>query len=111
MNTIENLKGIVFGTPLTEQAIAELSEASGQVAEALKHLEAGLSPTEGNIVLRDVLLKAQIQLQQAQNGLVTTRYVRTEDQYYQKEAQLGAHRVREAITNLKDVLRMLKVPE
>src|SRR5437899_1824513 len=100
-----------FGTPLSEQAKAELAEAKGQVDQALEALKNGLLPTEGNIIIKQTMETARAQLQNAINSLAYIRESSSGNDYYQKEAELGVHRVREAITNLKDVLRMLKVPD
>ena len=101
-----------FGTPLSEQAKAELAEAKGQVDEALAAVTKGLASTDANLQTRDVLTAAKNQLANAQSSLQWIRDSSSSgNDYYRKEAELGVHRVREAITNLKDVLRMLEVPE
>src|SRR5438094_8154300 len=100
-----------FGTPLSEQAKAELKEASGQLEQAAKALKEGLLPDQGNLQANTMLEQARIQCSQAIQSLEYIRGMHEGDDYYRKEAELGVHRVREAITNLKDVLRMLGVPE
>src|SRR5439155_6431469 len=100
-----------FGTPLSEQAKAELKEAREQVEQAVKALKEGLLPDQGNIQAIGVIETARNQCLQAISSLEYIRGMHSGDDYYRKEAELGVHRVREAITNLKDVLRMLEVPE
>src|SRR5437879_1230650 len=89
-----------FGTPLAEQAKAEVSEANGHVDEAIAAIEKGVAWTTGTLEIRKVLETARVQLQQATNSLAYIRDIVTGNDYYRKEAELGVHRVREAITNL-----------
>ena len=82
-----------FGTPLSEQAKAELNEATGQVNEALTALAKGLLPTEGNLLAKAILETARNQCQQAIISLAYIRDMDSGNNYYRKEAELGVHRV------------------